>query len=217
MSYLSDFSLEMDAGAAQGAVIVGIDEVGRGPLAGPVMAAAVHIPLALHTDPLLRDVNDSKKLSAAKRELIAGALVGLVPHGIGVAEVEEIDRVNILQATYLAMARAAAALSSRLDSAPDLYLIDGNRLPPLPVPARAVVKGDLKSLSIAAASIIAKVHRDTAMRVLAEAHPGYGWERNAGYGTAEHLAGIAAFGVTDHHRRSFRPVREALFAGAGTP
>ena len=214
---MSDFSLEMDAGAAQGAVIVGIDEVGRGPLAGPVMAAAVHIPLALHTDPLLRDVNDSKKLSAAKRELIAGALVGLVPHGIGVAEVEEIDRVNILQATYLAMARAAAALSSRLDSAPDLYLIDGNRLPPLPVPARAVVKGDLKSLSIAAASIIAKVHRDTAMRVLAEAHPGYGWERNAGYGTAEHLAGIAAFGVTDHHRRSFRPVREALFAGAGTP
>ncbi|WP_339851882.1 ribonuclease HII [uncultured Nisaea sp.] len=207
----------MDAGAAQGAVIVGIDEVGRGPLAGPVMAAAVHIPLALHTDPLLRDVTDSKKLSAAKRELIAGALVGLVPHGIGVAEVEEIDRVNILQATYLAMARAAAALSSRLDSAPDLYLIDGNRLPPLPVPARAVVKGDLKSLSIAAASIIAKVHRDTAMRVLAEAHPGYGWERNAGYGTAEHLAGIAAFGVTDHHRRSFRPVREALFAGAGTP
>ncbi len=214
---MSDFSLEMDAGAAQGAVIVGIDEVGRGPLAGPVMAAAVHIPLALHTDPLLRDVTDSKKLSAAKRELIAGALVGLVPHGIGVAEVEEIDRVNILQATYLAMARAAAALSSRLDSAPDLYLIDGNRLPPLPVPARAVVKGDLKSLSIAAASIIAKVHRDTAMRVLAEAHPGYGWERNAGYGTAEHLAGIAAFGVTDHHRRSFRPVREALFAGAGTP
>tara|TARA_E500000318_G_scaffold89677_2_gene87311 strand:+ start:704 stop:1357 length:654 start_codon:yes stop_codon:yes gene_type:complete len=217
MSYLSDFSLEMDAGAAQGAVIVGIDEVGRGPLAGPVMAAAVHIPFALHTDPLLKDVTDSKKLSAAKRELIAGALVGLVPHGIGVAEVEEIDRVNILQATYLAMARAAAALSSRLDSAPDLYLIDGNRLPPLPVPARAVVKGDLKSLSIAAASIIAKVHRDTAMRVLAEAHPGYGWERNAGYGTAEHLAGIAAFGVTDHHRRSFRPVREALFAGAGTP
>ena len=217
MSYLSDFSLEMDAGAAQGAVIVGIDEVGRGPLAGPVMAAAVHIPFALHTDPLLKDVTDSKKLSAAKRELIAGALVGLVPHGIGVAEVEEIDRVNILQATYLAMERAAAALSSRLDSAPDLYLIDGNRLPPLPVPARAVVKGDLKSLSIAAASIIAKVHRDTAMRVLAEAHPGYGWERNAGYGTAEHLAGIAAFGVTDHHRRSFRPVREALFAGAGTP
>ena len=214
---MSDFSLEMDAGAAQGAVIVGIDEVGRGPLAGPVMAAAVHIPFALHTDPLLKDVTDSKKLSAAKRELIAGALVGLVPHGIGVAEVEEIDRVNILQATYLAMERAAAALSSRLDSAPDLYLIDGNRLPPLPVPARAVVKGDLKSLSIAAASIIAKVHRDTAMRVLAEAHPGYGWERNAGYGTAEHLAGIAAFGVTDHHRRSFRPVREALFAGAGTP
>lgn len=216
MSYLSDFSLEMDAGAAQGAVIVGIDEVGRGPLAGPVMAAAVHIPFALHADPLLKDVTDSKKLSAAKRELIAGALVGLVPHGIGVAEVEEIDRINILQATYLAMARAAAALSSSLDRAPDLYLIDGNRLPPLPVPARAVVKGDMKSLSIAAASIIAKVHRDNAMRVLAEAHPGYGWERNAGYGTAEHLAGIAALGVTDHHRRSFRPVREALFAGTGT-
>lgn len=216
MSYLSDFSLEVDAGADQGAVIVGIDEVGRGPLAGPVMAAAVHIPFALHTDPLLRDVTDSKKLNAAKRELIAGALVGLVPYGIGVAEVEEIDRINILQATYVAMGRAAAALSDCLDKEPDLYLIDGNRLPPVPVPARAVVKGDLKSLSIAAASIIAKVHRDNAMSALAEVHPGYGWERNAGYGTAEHLAGIAALGVTIHHRRSFRPVREALLAGGGT-
>ena len=214
---MSDFSLEIEAGADQGAVIVGIDEVGRGPLAGPVMAAAVHIPFAMHNDPLFRGVTDSKKLSAAKREMIAEALVGLVPYGIGVAEVEEIDRINILQATSVAMERAAAALSQRLDKTPDLYLIDGNRLPPVPVPARAVVKGDLKSLSIAAASIIAKVHRDNAMCALAEAHPGYGWERNAGYGTAEHLAGIAAFGVTDHHRRSFRPVREALFADSGTP
>lgn len=214
---MSDFSLEIEAGAEQGAVIVGIDEVGRGPLAGPVMAAAVHIPFALHADPLLRDVTDSKKLSAAKRELIAEALVDLVPYGIGVAEVEEIDRINILQATYVAMERAATALSRHLDSEPGLYLIDGNRLPPSPVPARAVVKGDLKSLSIAAASIIAKVQRDKVMRELAEVHPGYGWERNAGYGTAEHLAGIAAFGVTDHHRRSFRPVREALLADVGTP
>nr|WP_323797826.1 ribonuclease HII [Nisaea sp.] len=216
MSYLSDFSLEIEAGADQGAVIVGIDEVGRGPLAGPVMAAAVHIPFALHNEPFFRDVTDSKKLSAAKRELIAEALVGRIPYGIGVAEVEEIDRINILQATYVAMGRAAAALSQRLDKTPDLYLIDGNRLPPVPVPARAVVKGDLKSLSIAAASIIAKVHRDNAMCALAEVHPGYGWERNAGYGTAEHLAGIAAHGVTDHHRRSFRPVREALLADGDT-
>lgn len=213
---MSDFSLEVDAGAKQGAVIVGIDEVGRGPLAGPVMAAAVHIPLALHSDPLMQDITDSKKLTIAKRKLISEALVSLVPFGIGVAEVEEIDRINILQATYAAMGRAAAALCQSLDKTPDLYLIDGNRLPPVPVPARAVVKGDLKSLSIAAASIIAKVHRDTFMSTLAAAHPGYGWERNAGYGTAEHLAGIAAHGVTDHHRRSFRPVRDALYVDGGT-
>lgn len=216
MSYLPDFSLEIEACAEQGAVIVGIDEVGRGPLAGPVTAAAVHIPFGFHTDPLFGTVTDSKKLSAGKRKLIAEALIGAVPFGIGIAEVEEIDRINILQATYVAMERAAAALSQRLDKTPDLYLIDGNRLPPVLDPAHAVVKGDLKSLSIAAASIIAKVHRDRAMCVLAEAHPGYGWERNAGYGTAEHLAGIAAHGVTDHHRRSFRPVREALLADGGT-
>ena len=216
MSYLSDFGLEVDAGAERGAVIVGIDEVGRGPLAGPVMAAAVHIPFALYSDPLMQDITDSKKLNVAKREVISEALVSLVPFGIGVAEVEEIDRINILQATHAAMGRAAAALCHSLDKIPDLYLIDGNRLPPVPVPARAVVKGDLKSLSIAAASIIAKVHRDKFMSALAEAYPGYGWERNAGYGTAEHLAGIAAYGVTDHHRRSFRPVREALFVDGGT-
>ena len=213
---MSDFSLEMDAGAGQGAVIVGIDEVGRGPLAGPVMAAAVHIPFSLHSDPLMQEITDSKKLTVRKRNLISETLVRRVPFGIGIAEVEEIDRINILQATYAAMGRAATALSQSLDKTPDLYLIDGNRLPPVPVPARAVVKGDLKSLSIAAASIIAKVTRDKLMSSLAAAHPGYGWERNAGYGTAEHLAGIAAHGVTDHHRRSFRPVRDALYVDGGT-
>lgn len=213
---MADLSLEFDAGADRGLVVAGIDEVGRGPLAGPVMAAAVTIPPALYGDALFRDVTDSKKLSAARRTVIAEALTRAVPFGIGVAEVEEIDRINILQATYAAMGRALAALADRLNGSPDFCLVDGNRLPPLSVPARAVVKGDMKSLSIAAASIIAKVHRDTVMRVLAESHPGYGWERNAGYGTAEHLAGIAAHGVTDHHRRSFRPVRDALLADGRT-
>ncbi|MEQ8334916.1 ribonuclease HII [Nisaea sp.] len=213
---MPDLSLEMEAGADRGLVIAGIDEVGRGPLAGPVMAAAVQIPPALFGDPLFAEVTDSKKLSAARRTMIAATLTSTVPFGIGVAEVEEIDRINILQATYAAMGRALAALADRLDGSPDFCLIDGNRLPPLPVPARAVVKGDMRSLSIAAASIIAKVHRDRIMCVLAETHPGYGWERNAGYGTAEHLAGIAAHGVTEHHRRSFRPVRDALLAGSGT-
>ena len=193
---MADLSLEFDAGADRGLVVAGIDEVGRVPLAGPVMAAAVTIPPALYGDALFRDVTDSKKLSAARRTVIAEALTRAVPFGIGVAEVEEIDRINILQATYAAMGRALAALADRLNGSPDFCLVDGNRLPPLSVPARAVVKGD--------------------MRVLAESHPGYGWERNAGYGTAEHLAGIAAHGVTDHHRRSFRPVRDALLADGRT-
>jgi len=212
MSFLPDLSLEIDAGATRGTLVAGIDEVGRGPLAGPVVAAAACIPPALYAESLIAEVNDSKKLSAARRDDIAARLRADVPFGIGIAEVEEIDRINILQATFVAMGRAVEALGQALGRQPDLCLVDGNRLPRLAMPARPVVKGDQRSASIAAASIIAKVHRDAVMAELAAQHPGYGWERNAGYGTAEHLAALAALGPTPHHRRSFRPVREAVSA-----
>lgn len=212
MSFLPDLSLEIDAGGDLGTLVAGIDEVGRGPLAGPVVAAAAHIPPALYSDPLISEVNDSKKLSIARRDAIAARLREAIPFGIGVAEVEEIDRINILQATFLAMGRAIEALGAGLGVPPDLCLVDGNRLPKLAIPARTVVKGDQRSASIAAASIIAKVHRDAIMAAFAERYPGYGWERNAGYGTAQHLAALATLGPTPHHRRSFRPVRDAVSA-----
>lgn len=206
---LPDLSLEIAVGAKTGKQIAGIDEVGRGPLAGPVVAAAVCIPPALYGAPLIAEVNDSKKLTGPRRQAIAERLRVALPFGIGLAEVQEIDRINILQATFQAMARALDALGAALDAPLDHCLIDGNRMPKLSIPAETVIKGDEKSASIAAASIIAKVHRDALMTDLAALHPGYGWERNAGYGTAEHLAGLAAHGVTPHHRHSFRPVREA--------
>ncbi|WP_420402895.1 ribonuclease HII [Nisaea sp.] len=209
---MPDLSLEIDAGSNLGTLVAGIDEVGRGPLAGPVAAAAACIPPSLYADPLIAEVNDSKKLSIARRDAIAARLRETIPFGIGIAEVEEIDRINILQATFLAMGRAVAALTASLGSPPDLCLVDGNRLPRLEIPMWPVIKGDQRSASIAAASIIAKVHRDAIMKALAGRHPGYGWERNAGYGTAEHRTAIATLGVTPQHRRSFRPVREAVSA-----
>ena len=195
-----DFSRERRLGA----LVCGIDEAGRGPLAGPVVAAAV----ILQAGRIPKGIDDSKKLSPAARlalhaEIVAGALVG-----VGEASVEEIDRLNILQATMLAMARAVAALPVP----PAVALVDGNRLPQLPCPAEAVIGGDGLSLSIAAASIVAKVTRDALMTALDGAHPGYGWAHNAGYGTPEHLAALARFGVTAHHRRSFAPVRLAVDA-----
>ena len=183
--------------------VCGIDEVGCGPLYGPVVAAAV----ILDRNNLPPDLNDSKKLSRPRREAAFEAIQSTAQVGIGEAGVEEIDRVNILQATYLAMTRALAALPTP----PDFALIDGNRIPPdLPCAAESIVKGDSKSASIAAASIIAKVHRDHIMAKLAEAHPGYGWERNAGYGTAEHLRALKELGPTPHHRRSFAPIHKIL-------
>lgn len=213
---MPDFAYELEAGAGHGSIVFGIDEVGRGPLAGPVIAAAVWIPPALFEAPILAPVTDSKKLSPARRELIDTDLRTHVSFALGVAEVEEIDRINILQATFAAMERAVESLVEQLGEAPALCLIDGNRIPKIAHPARALVKGDFLSVSIAAASIIAKVERDRLMARLSESHPGYGWERNAGYGTAQHLAGIAAYGVTPHHRRSFRPVRDALDARVAT-
>ena len=203
---MPDLSLEIAAGAPD-AHVAGVDEAGRGPLAGPVVAAAVVLPAAGLPAALAGAIDDSKALSAARRAALRPAIAAACAVGIGAASVAEIDALNILQATFLAMRRAIAALPRR----PAVVLIDGNRLPPrLPCPGRTVVHGDRLSLSIAAASIVAKVTRDRAMARLAAVHPGYGWERNAGYGTAEHLAALGRLGVTPHHRRSFAPVSQQL-------
>lgn len=219
---MPDFSLEQallselstegpKPGAQAGARIVGLDEVGRGPWAGPVVAAAVWIDQQALPAALLTRLDDSKKLSKTAREDICHSLQELAQEGkaaISIAEatVGEIDSLNILQASLLAMKRAVTALPF----APRGALVDGNKLPDLACPARAVIKGDGRSLSIAAASVVAKVSRDRQMAELARQHPGYGWERNQGYGTKEHQEGIARQGITDAHRRSFRPIREAL-------
>jgi ribonuclease HII len=198
-----DFSLEEASG---GASVAGVDEAGRGPWAGPVVAAAVILERHALSPYLVLGLDDSKKVPAARRERLFDALQDSARIGIGRAEVADIDAMNILAATLLAMSRAVAALGP----APDLALIDGNQMPRLPCPARTVIGGDGLSLSIAAASIIAKVSRDRLMADLALVHPGYGWERNKGYGTAEHRAALETLGVTPHHRRSFRPIRKIM-------
>ena len=207
---MPDFELERAEGAGTGRCVVGVDEAGRGPWAGPVVAAAVWLEPARLPPGLAAALDDSKRLSARARAGLAAALQAAPPeavrHGLAEAAVEEIDRLNILQASLLAMARAVA----RCGLAPDVALVDGNRAPDLPCRVRTVIKGDARSLSIAAASILAKVARDRQMACLAGAHPGYGWERNQGYGTAEHWAALSRLGVTPQHRRSFRPVREVL-------
>ncbi|MBK5928212.1 ribonuclease HII [Rhodobaculum claviforme] len=183
--------------------IAGVDEVGRGPLAGPVVAAAV----ILDPRDIPEGLRDSKTLGRGARERLAAALEDRAEVAWALATVAEIEAFNILQAGFLAMRRALEALR------PDLALVDGNRLPAaLPCPALAVVKGDARSLSIAAASIVAKVRRDAIMADLAAAHPGYGWERNAGYPTLEHRKALHRLGVTPHHRRSFAPIRNILCA-----
>jgi len=202
---MPDFSFE-DTCAAPAA---GIDEVGRGPWAGPVLAAAAILDPARMPADLIAALADSKALSARRRETISAALCDCpgVVWAVGEASVAEIDAVNILQATFLAMRRAV----EKLKIAPAHALIDGNKVPPgLPCPATAIVKGDAKCASIAAASIIAKVARDRIMLGLDGDFPAYGWCRNAGYGTAEHRAGLLTNGVTIHHRRSFAPIRNML-------
>lgn len=194
-----DFRFETEAPAGP---VCGVDEVGRGPWAGPVVTAAV----ILDPETAPTGLDDSKKLSRKKREALFEQLQ-TAPHAIGIASVEEIDRLNILHATYLAMQRAIAALPEQ----PGFALIDGNRIPhDLPCPAWAIVKGDARSASIAAASIIAKVTRDRMMGELAQDFPGYGWETNAGYGVPAHRAGLIRLGVTPHHRRSFKPIHKML-------
>ena len=185
--------------------IAGVDEVGRGPLAGPVLAAAVVLPARL-PEGLLEMLDDSKKLSAAAREAACAGLRAApgVEIGVGAASLADITRLNILHASLLAMRRAVL----RLPVLPTLALIDGNRAPDLPCPCRCIVGGDGSEKAISAASIIAKVLRDRLMARLALRHPGYGWERNAGYGTAAHLAALHRLGVTVHHRAGFGTVRQ---------
>lgn len=178
--------------------VAGVDEAGRGSWAGPVIAAAVVLDPARIPDGL----DDSKKLSPSRRTQLMARLMDAALTGVGSADVGDIDRLNILEATMLAMARAVDALPV----APAHALIDGNRVPKLACPATAVVRGDAASLSIAAASIVAKVTRDRIMADLARSFPDYGWQRNAGYGTREHARALEHLGPTPHHRRSFSPV-----------
>jgi ribonuclease HII len=183
--------------------VCGVDEAGRGPLAGPVVAAAV----ILDRRRIPKGLNDSKQLSAQAREELYPVIHEMaVAVGIGEASVGEIDLVNIRQATHLAMARAVRALSV----AAAFALVDGNDPPALPCRCDTLVGGDGRSVSIAAASIMAKVTRDRMMEALHERHPGYGWRENKGYGTPQHLAALRSFGVSEHHRRSFAPVYEEL-------
>lgn len=182
--------------------VCGIDEAGRGPIAGPVVAAAVvldpsHVPSG---------INDSKMLSRSKRESLFQLIISTGVVGVGFGSVAEIDEVNILNATDFAMERAV----SQLKLVPVTALVDGNHVPKLPCSSRAIINGDKRSLSIAAASIVAKVTRDNFMFKLASDYTGYGWERNVGYPTKEHIKALGSLGITPHHRKSFGPVARLL-------
>lgn len=184
--------------------IAGVDEVGRGPLAGPVTACAVVLDMSRIPEGL----NDSKKLSAKRRDALAEALLACAEVSVASASVAEIDALNILRASHLAMERAVAGLLTP----PDHCLIDGNLIPEgLRISAEAIVKGDSKSVSISAASIVAKTRRDFVMAALAQQFPGYGWETNAGYPSKSHRLALENLGVTPHHRRSFKPVHNILY------
>lgn len=193
-----DFSIE----STYSGIVCGIDEAGRGPWAGPVVAAAAILDRRRFPEGL----NDSKKLSAVKRERLYTQILEQAKIGVGIATVEEIDRLNILGATMLAMQRAY----EELDIPSDIALIDGNRAPLLSCKTQTIIGGDAKSFSIAAASIVAKVTRDHIMQELAHEFPHFGWEKNAGYGTATHQKALAEHGVTIHHRKSFAPIRALL-------
>lgn len=182
----------------------GVDEAGRGPLAGPVVAAAV----ILDRRRVPHGIDDSKKLDEKAREALYARIVGAHGWGVGIVEVDEIDRINIYHATMLAMTRAVDALGVE----PGMVLVDGNALPKWRYPARAIVSGDALSRSIAAASIVAKVTRDRMMCDYDLSYPGYGWRQNKGYGTAEHRAALLALGPTPLHRRSFGPVAQLCLA-----
>lgn len=203
---MPDFNFEREALDAGIMPVCGVDEAGRGPLAGPVVAAAVILNPDTLGDPHWLPLDDSKKMTAKARDILFDHISAHAHVGVGVVGIDEIDILNILGATMKAMADAV----SNLPKQPSLALIDGNRTPTLICDAQCIVKGDSKSLSIAAASVIAKVTRDRIMCDLATQFPGYGWERNAGYGTKEHMAALSHLGVTPHHRRSFAPVRALI-------
>ncbi len=199
-----DYSFEAAAHARGLPVVAGTDEVGRGPLAGPVVAAAV----VLDPDNIPEGLNDSKVLTLKRRVALAEAIHATAFVAIAEASVEEIEQVNILQASHLAMVRAVSALPVT----PDHVLIDGNRIPKgLNLSAEPIVKGDARSLSIAAASIVAKIRRDEIMVELAQHYPEYGWQTNAGYPTKSHTLALHKFGPTPHHRRTFKPVHNILY------
>ena len=187
--------------------ICGVDEAGRGPLVGSVVAGAV----VLDPENPIEGLKDSKKLTAARREyLYEQIMVKAKAWGVGEASPAEIDDINILQATMLAMRRAIEDLTNRLGAWPDKALIDGNRCPELPIAAEAIIKGDSKEPAISAASILAKVTRDRQMQLLHERYPQYGFAQHMGYPTEAHFAALKEFGACDEHRRSFSPVRKVL-------
>ena len=199
-----DFSFEQQAVQRGLRYVAGVDEVGRGPLAGPVTAAAV----ILDPDQIPLGLNDSKKLSVKRRIIIEADICRMAEVSVAHATVDEIDALNILRASHLAMRRAIDGLARR----PDHLLVDGNMIPRgLTLSAEALVKGDARSLSIAAASIVAKVARDRIMCKLAADFPGYDWDRNAGYPTKSHKQALVRLGVTPHHRVSFKPVHNILY------
>ena len=199
-----DYSFELRAHSNNARVVAGVDEVGRGPLAGPVTAAAV----ILDPRDFPEGLNDSKQLTAKRREKLHDLLMECADVSIGHADVDEINELNILRASHLAMQRALAGLRQ----VPDLALIDGNMIPRgLNIPCQTIIRGDTISVSIAAASIVAKVSRDRIMWDLAQHYPGYGWETNAGYPTKSHKEALQNLGVTPHHRRWFKPVHNILY------
>lgn len=205
---MPDFELENSLNC----VVAGIDEAGRGPWAGPVVAGAVVIMDKNLADELVKGLDDSKKISAKKREKLYLKLLeeeqkGKLAIGVGEASAQEIDEINILQATFLAMKRAAKSLKVN----PEFAIIDGNQTPrDFPCKTKTVIKGDAKCMSISAASIVAKVYRDRLMTDLAKKYPYYAFEKNAGYGTAAHIAGLKQFGITPEHRKSYKPIKAFL-------
>ena len=199
-----DFTFERAAQAQGYSRIAGVDEVGRGPLAGPVTAAAV----VLDPENIPEGLNDSKKLTKKARTRLYDEIMQAADVSIAHATVEEIDEHNILRASHLAMVRALEGLKIP----PDYALIDGNMIPRgLALPSQTIVKGDSLSQSISAASIMAKICRDCVMLSLAQQHPGYGWETNMGYGSKKHMDALQKLGATPHHRRSFKPVHNILY------
>lgn len=197
-----DFSIETEAHSKGFSFVAGVDEAGRGPWAGPVVAAAV----VFNQHDIPDGLNDSKALSEAQREVLYDQIVACSDWAVGIADVKRIDEMNILHASLWAMARAVEGLNKM----PDFVLVDGNKSPELDVATRSIVKGDARSLSIAAASIIAKVTRDRMMQDLDKAFPEYLWAKNKGYGTKAHRDALSLHGICQHHRRSFKPIRELL-------